>query len=162
VNPDRTITDADAKAIACALADELVKRGVLPRSDSPPQLVGATELSRQLGPGAPRPEFFRRNAEEFGGRRVGNGPQPRILFDVATATEAWTARSAARARPPGPWHRGIREEANGSYTAKHGQLWSRGHRTLEAAVEAKAMLTRRREAIRSAATTNGSDRGAQS
>jgi integrase len=47
-------------------------------------------------------------------------------------------------RRAGQWRNGLRQEANRTWTAKHGQLWSRGHPTRDDALKAKAKLANQR------------------
>jgi integrase len=42
--------------------------------------------------------------------------------------------------PAGPWRDGVRKSANGSWDAKHGNAWSRGHATKKDAQEARGRL----------------------
>lgn len=53
----------------------------------------------------------------------------------------------------GQWKQGVRREAAGTWTAKHGQRWSRGHPTRDAALKAKADLANRVEEERSGRST---------
>jgi hypothetical protein len=61
------------------------------RCDQPVGLVDAMTVAKALGMKA---GWVRENAAELGAVRLGDGPKPRLRFDLEKATAAWAARSA--------------------------------------------------------------------
>jgi hypothetical protein len=65
---------------------------------SAPCLVNASTVAEAIGMSAP---WVREHAAELGGQRMGDGPRPRLRFDLEKARAAWAARSASE-RPSVP------------------------------------------------------------
>jgi hypothetical protein len=85
------ITEAAAPAIAIHVAAHLA--AMLKDASAPPstpQTVDATTLAAHLGVAR---AFVYEHAEQLGAVRIGNGPRPRLRFDLDRALEAWNARS---------------------------------------------------------------------
>jgi hypothetical protein len=78
------------------LASELEQRQV---AASGRRVVDAAGLAEILGVNA---ETVRAHADELGVLRIGDGPKPRLRFDVEKALAAWTAGSADRQSQPAP------------------------------------------------------------
>lgn len=57
-----------------------------------PQTVDAATLATHLGVTR---GFIYEHAQQLGGIRIGNGPRPRLRFDLHHALEAWNARSTS-------------------------------------------------------------------
>jgi hypothetical protein len=81
------VTTSQARAIAEALADVLVERGlVVERTPGPAaRVLGVSEVARLLGR---RPAWVYAHAAELGAFRFSDGPKARLGFDVASV-ERW-------------------------------------------------------------------------
>ena len=87
--PDQLLELADlvAERLSRCAATQLVERAER-------RLVSAGELSRQLGIDR---SWVYANADALGARRVGNGPRPRLRFDLDEALAALTSRTSSKA-----------------------------------------------------------------
>lgn len=97
-------TSALVATVACTLADtivpevaERIAERVLAILAAQPtaaagQTVDATTLATHLGVTR---GFVYEHAQQLGGVRLGNGPRPRLRFDLTRALEAWNARSTS-------------------------------------------------------------------
>lgn len=77
-------------ATLSALADRLLDQ--LGAHDTPDELVDANTLASIL---SIDPRWIRQHADELGARRLGNGPRPRLRFDVMAAKAAMARRERA-------------------------------------------------------------------
>jgi hypothetical protein len=98
--------DAQARAVAEALADVLVERGLViaAESRSPRRILDAAKVAEMLGRDR---HWVYAHAPELGAFRFGDGPRARLGFDLV-ALERWK-RARARekngrrpTRPPRP------------------------------------------------------------
>ncbi|WP_272476173.1 hypothetical protein [Baekduia alba] len=55
-------------------------------------LVDAATVAQEIGMSAP---WVREHAEILGGQRMGDGPRPRLRFDLERARAAWASRSVS-------------------------------------------------------------------
>jgi hypothetical protein len=76
--------DALAETVAARITERL-----LPEVRRPSTLVDAAELARHLGTSS---EFVYRHADALGAVRLGDGPRPRLRFDLASAQASASAR----------------------------------------------------------------------
>lgn len=105
---------ADVRAIAAAVADVLVERGlVVPAgAGSSARVLNVAEVARLLGR---RPAWVYEHAAELGAFRFGNGPRARIGFDLLTIEEWKRQRQIGRPSPRATNRRRpatVRTEAN--------------------------------------------------
>jgi hypothetical protein len=88
------VTEAAAPTIALHVAAHLAT--MLRDATAPPpptqQTVDAATLAAHLGVTR---AFVYEHAQQLGGVRLGNGPRPRLRFDLSRALEAWNARSTS-------------------------------------------------------------------
>jgi hypothetical protein len=95
--PEHTANDL-VEAIAQRTAELVLER--LTGGQMPAGLVDARTVADALGCSA---ETVRDHADELGVVRLGDGPRPRLRFDLATARVAWSARSGSgRSQPSDP------------------------------------------------------------
>src|SRR4051812_34810875 len=89
----------DLELLAELVADRLAAR--LERASAPPaELVDAVVVARRFDVS---PEWVRDHAGELGVIRLGDGPRPRLRFDVAKVAAALAARSRGEgSEPPDP------------------------------------------------------------
>lgn len=105
-----TATDPDSRALIQAIAHAVAEAavpaiaigvtahvaGMLRDATAPPpptpQTVDAATLATHLGVTR---GFIYEHAQQLGGVRLGNGPRPRLRFDLRHALEAWNARSTS-------------------------------------------------------------------
>lgn len=88
----------DIEALADALAPRVADL-VIARLRAVPDervLLDATELAPLIGF---EPEWIRDHAEELGAFRIGDGPRPRLKFDLETALSYLRRNQAAPAQP---------------------------------------------------------------
>jgi hypothetical protein len=84
-------------AVAQRVLELLGERGV---TESRSRLVSAAELAEVLGVSR---EYVYEHRDELGARPVGDGPRPRLRFDVDEAVAAATRRQASeRSQTPDP------------------------------------------------------------
>jgi hypothetical protein len=83
---ERSISDADAERIARRVVEILREGGDAPMLD-------ATEVARRTGRSR---EWVYRHAEELGGRRLGDGPRPRLAFDPSCVERAFAGLASRR------------------------------------------------------------------
>ncbi|MEI2702127.1 MAG: hypothetical protein V9E83_06965 [Baekduia sp.] len=88
---------ADLEALADLIADRLAEHLAPPTNGD--RLVDAATVAAALGVTA---GHVRENAERYGGRRIGDGPRPRLRFDLAVALAVGAAPASVPAQPPAP------------------------------------------------------------
>lgn len=92
---DRDTESGDMRALAEALADVLVERGlIVAGSASPVRIVDANQVGAMLGRDR---RWVYAHADELGGFRYGNGPKARLGFDVS-AVERWKRERQDRSK----------------------------------------------------------------
>ena len=104
---------SDARAIAEALADVLVERGlVVQRTAGPgPRVLDVGDVAKLLGR---KPAWVYAHAAELGAFRFGDGPKARLGFDVSNIERWKRDRQAGRTEPePRPRRRRSRQDARG-------------------------------------------------
>jgi len=104
-----TATDPDSRALIQAIAHAVAEAAVpaiaigvtahvaamlseATAAPPTPQTVDAATLAAHLGVTR---GFIYEHAQQLGGVRLGNGPRPRLRFDLHHALEAWNARSTS-------------------------------------------------------------------
>lgn len=109
-----TARDADSRALIQAIAHAVAEAAVpaiaigvtahvaamLREATAPPparETVDAATLAAHLGVTR---AFVYEHAQQLGGVRIGNGPRPRLRFDLHYALEAWNARSTSERSQP--------------------------------------------------------------
>jgi hypothetical protein len=99
---------SEARAIAEALADVLVERGLVVERTAGPgaRVLDVGDVAKLLGR---RPSWVYAHAAELGAFRFGNGPKARLGFDLA-GVERWKRdRQIRTAEGPRPRRRRSRE-----------------------------------------------------
>jgi hypothetical protein len=104
------VTEAAAPTIALHVATHVA--AMLREATAPPaapQTVDAATLAAHLGVTR---GFVYEHAEQLGGVRLGNGPRPRLRFDLNRALEAWNACSSRKGSQEqiSPSHRRTRRQ----------------------------------------------------
>jgi hypothetical protein len=91
---------SEARAIAEALADVLVERGLVVERTAGPgaRILDVGDVAKLLGR---RPAWVYAHAAELGAFRFGNGPKARLGFDVASV-ERWKRDRQIRTAEPEP------------------------------------------------------------
>jgi hypothetical protein len=89
--PFKTFDEDAFEALAERVAALVVERLQAAELLRPARPVDAAAVAEAIGMSA---EFVRDHADELGGRRCGDGPRPRLRFDLDEALKAWGARSA--------------------------------------------------------------------
>jgi hypothetical protein len=109
-----TATDPDSRALIQAIAHAVAEAAVpaiaigvtahvaamlneATAAPPTPQTVDAATLANHLGVTR---GFIYEHADHLGGVRLGNGPRPRLRFDLTRALEAWNARSTSERSQP--------------------------------------------------------------
>jgi hypothetical protein len=103
-----------ARAIAEALADVLVERGLVVERTAGPaaRVLDVVQVADMLGR---RPAWVYAHAAELGAFRFGDGPKARLGFDVSNI-ERWKRdrRAGAREPEPRPRRRRSRQDTRGA------------------------------------------------
>jgi hypothetical protein len=102
---------SEARAIAEALADVLVERGLVVERTAGPgaRILDVGDVAKLLGR---RPAWVYAHAAELGAFRFGNGPKARLGFDVASVERWKRDRQIRTAEPePRPRRRRSRDDA---------------------------------------------------
>jgi hypothetical protein len=91
---------SEARAIAEALADVLVERGLVVQRTAGPgaRVLDVGDVAKLLGR---RPAWVYAHAAELGAFRFGNGPKARLGFDLASL-ERWKRDRQIRTAEPEP------------------------------------------------------------
>jgi hypothetical protein len=91
---------SEARAIAEALADVLVERGLVVERTAGPgaRVLDVGDVAKLLGR---RPSWVYAHAAELGAFRFGNGPKARLGFDLA-GVERWKRDRQIRTAESGP------------------------------------------------------------
>lgn len=99
---ERTLSDADVAALADALAPRLADALAQTPPAQAPRLAGAAEVAMRFGVSR---DFVYANADRIGVVRIGEGPRPRLRFDLDAVAEQLSACSTSkgsRERDPAP------------------------------------------------------------
>jgi hypothetical protein len=108
------LPDSEARAIAEALADVLVERGLVVERTAGPaaRVLDVGQVADLLGR---KPAWVYAHAVELGAFRFGDGPKARLGFDVSNI-ERWKRDRQANRAEPKPRRRGrrSREDARGA------------------------------------------------
>ena len=87
-----TLDREDVEAVALRVVELLEDRGHVHASAASP-LVTAQVVAKRLGKSV---DFVYRHGDELGVRRVGGGPRPRLLFDLAELDRRLDSCSGSR------------------------------------------------------------------
>jgi hypothetical protein len=103
--------DGDARAIAEALADVLIERGLVVERPArgPTRVLTVGDVAELLGR---RPAWVYTHAAELGAFRFGSGPKARLGFDMANV-ERWKHDQQIRVAESRPTRRRPRARADG-------------------------------------------------
>lgn len=94
--PER-LHPADLELLADLIADRILAGGTV--SPDASELVDAAKVARRFGVSV---EWVRDHADELGVVRLGDGPRPRLRFDLEQVRRAMAARQTSDDSPPPP------------------------------------------------------------